>query len=118
MKKFLVVFAAVMLLVLPFTAFADEGPLPLPAGAKADAVKHNDEGIEHFKAGHYDVALKHFEASAKEESKWGAVHFNEALALDKMGKHEDATKHFKKAQEMAGGDKAILESATLMKHVK
>jgi Flp pilus assembly protein TadD len=118
MKKSLVAFIAVMFLVLPLSAFADESPLPLPAGASADAVKHNNEGIEHFNQGHFDVALHHFEGAAKAEAKWGEVHFNEALALDKLGKHADATMHFKSAQEKAGGNKAILESATLIKHTK
>lgn len=118
MRKILVVFIAVMVLGLPFNVFADESPLPLPAGANAEAVKHNNEGIEHYKAGHFDVALQHFEGAAKAESKWGEVHFNEALALDKMGKHADASMHFKSAQKMAGGNKAILESAVLLAHTK
>lgn len=118
MKKLVYVFAVAMLLSIPLSAFADEAPLPLPAGASAEAVKHNDEGIAHFNQGHFDVALQHFEGSAKAESKWGEIHFNEALALDKMGKHADASKHFKSAQKMANGNKAILESAILNAHTK
>ncbi|OGW29212.1 MAG: hypothetical protein A3K09_07525 [Nitrospinae bacterium RIFCSPLOWO2_12_FULL_47_7] len=118
MKKFLVLFIAVMVFALPLSAFADDSPLALPAGANPEAVKHNNEGIEHFKAGHFDVALQHFEGSAKAESKWGEIHFNEALALDKLGKHADASMHFKSAQKMAGGNKAILESPILIAHTK
>ena len=116
MKKSLVVF--LMILVFPLSAFADDSPLPLQAGASPEAVKHNNEGIDHFKQGHFDVALQHFEGAAKADSKGGEVHFNEALALDKLGKHPEATTHFKAAQKMAGGNKAILESPALIAHTK
>lgn len=117
MKKSIVFLAVLALFALPLTAFADE-PLPLPAGANADASKHNAEGIDHFKQGHFDVALKHFEAAGKADSALGEVHFNEAITLDKMGKHADATMHFKGAQKNAKGNKAILESAVLNSHLK
>lgn len=118
MKKLAYVFAVVMLLSMPLTSFADEAPLPLPAGASAEAVKHNDEGIAHYGQGHYDVALQHFEAAAKAAPKMGEGCFNEALALDKLGKHADASKHFKSAQKNANGNKAILDSAVLNAHMK
>lgn len=118
MKKFVYAFAVVVLLSIPLTSFADEAPLPLPAGASADAIKHNDEGIAHYGQGHFDVALQHFEAAAKAGSKFGEACFNEALTLDKLGKHADATKHFKSAQKNANGNKAILDSAILIGHTK
>ena len=118
MKKSVYAFAVAMLLSMPLTSFADEAPLPLPAGANPEAVKHNDEGIAHFNQGHFDVALQHFEGAAKADSKLGESCFNEALALDKLGKHADATKHFKSAQKHANGNKAILESAILNAHTK
>ncbi len=118
MKKLLLGFAVAMLLSIPLTSFADEAPLPMPAGASAEAVKHNDEGIAHYNQGHFDVALQHFEGASKAAPKMGEGCFNEALALDKLGKHADATKHFKSAQKNANGNKAILESAILNAHVK
>ena len=68
MKKSLLVLFAVMVLVFPLSAFADDSPLPLAAGANPEAVKHNNEGIDHFKQGHFDVALHHFEGAAKADS--------------------------------------------------
>lgn len=117
MKRVLLAFIAFTMLSLPLAVFADEGPLALPAGANADANKHNAEGISHYGQGHYDVALKHFEAASKADPKSGEVHFNEAITLDKMGKHGDATMHFKGAQKNAGGNKAILDSAILNSHL-
>ena len=95
-----------------------EGPLPLPEGSNAEASGHNEEGISHYKEGHYDVALKHFQEASAVDSSLGEVHYNEAISLDKLGKHGEATKHFKIAQEKANGNKAILESKILLSHVQ
>ena len=95
-----------------------EGPLTLPDGSNTEAGEHNAEGILHYKEGHYDVALKHFQAASAVDSALAEVHYNEAIALDKLGKHGEATKHFKIAQENANGNKAILESKILLSHVQ
>ena len=95
-----------------------EGPLTLPEGANTEVSGHNEEGISHYKQGHYDVALKHFQAASAVDSALGEVHYNEAISLDKLGKHGEATKHFKIAQEKANENKAILESKILLSHVQ
>ena len=59
------------------------------------------------------ISLKNAVDSALAE-----VHYNEAIALDKLGQHGEATKHFKIAQENANGNKAILESKILLSHVQ
>ena len=95
-----------------------EGPLTLPAGSDPEANTHNDEGILHYKEGHFDIALKHFREAGKIQSEIGEIHFNEALALDKLGDHGDAAKHFKVAQENANGNTLILESKILLAHIR
>ena len=95
-----------------------EGPLNLPAESDPEANTHNDEGILHYKEGHFDIALKHFREAGKIQSEIGEIHFNEALALDKLGDHGDAAKHFKVAQENANGNELILESKILLAHIQ
>ena len=95
-----------------------EGPLTLPAESDPEATSHNDEGISHYKEGHFDIALKHFREAGKIQSEIGEIHFNEALALDKLGDHGDASKHFKVAQENANGNTLILESKILLAHIQ
>ena len=95
-----------------------EGPLTLPDGSNTEAGVDNKECILHYKEGHYDVALKHFQAASAVDSALAEVHYNEAIALDKLGQHGEATKHFKIAQENANGNKAILESKILLSHVQ
>ena len=95
-----------------------EGPLNLPAESDPEANTHNEEGISHYKEGHFDIALKHFREAGKIQSEIGEIHFNEALALDKLGDHGDAAKHFKVAQENANGNTLILESKILLAHIQ
>jgi hypothetical protein len=56
MKKLLIMISLLVFVLLPFTALAGEGPMKLPAGANAEANKHNEEGITHWDQGHFDVA--------------------------------------------------------------
>ena len=117
MKKLMLVLVVFGLLGLPVSAFAGEGPMSLPAGSNAGAMKHNTEGIDHWGLGHYDVALKHFSAASKADSAIAQTHFNEAICLDKLGRHGEATMHFKAAKKHAGGNKAILDSPILNGHL-
>jgi len=95
-----------------------EGPLILAAESDAEAITHNDEGILHYKEGHFDIALKHFREAGKTQSEIGEIHFNEALALDKLGDHGGASEHFKMAQANAKGNTLILESKILLAHIQ
>jgi Flp pilus assembly protein TadD len=117
MKKLLIVISLLVFVLLPFSAMAGEGPMKLPAGANAEANKHNEEGIDHWNQGHFDVALKHFAMASKIDSSLGEVHFNEAICLDKLGKHGDATMHFKAAKKNAKGNEKILNSPILNGHI-
>ena len=117
MKKALMVFIALIFFLVPLTAIAGEGPMKLPAGANADANKHNDEGIAEWNKGDHAAALMHFSAASKIDHGIGETHFNEAICLDKLGKHGDATMHFKAAKKNAKGNAAILNSPILNGHI-
>jgi tetratricopeptide (TPR) repeat protein len=95
-----------------------EGPLTLPADSDAEANTHNDEGISHYKEGHFDIALKHFRKAGETQTEIGEIHFNEALALDKLGDHVGASEHFKMAKANASGNTLILESKILLAHIQ
>lgn len=92
-----------------------DAPLFAPAGSAARM--ENDDGVGHYQQGHWDVAMEHFQKAVKADPNSAAVHYNIALTLDKMGKHEDATRSFKKALELAPTDPAIKDSEVLKKHV-
>ena len=90
---------------------------PLSAPASSAARMENDEGVGHYQQGHWDVAMEHFEKAVKADPNSAVVHYNVALTLDKMGKHEEATASFKKALELAPNDPVIKDSEILKKHV-
>jgi len=116
MKKLFPVLAVLFFIFAPLAAFA-ESPLNLPADAKAEAKKHNQEGISHYNQGHPEVALKHFDAS-EEIQRTAEVYFNEALAYDKLGKHGKARIHFKEAKTLANGNSKIMDSQLLKSLIK
>ena len=117
MRLVISVLFALILISLPLTALAKEGPMSLPAGSNAGADMHNKAGIKHWGMGHADEALKHFKEAAAEDSSIAEIHFNEAIALDALGDHGAATKHFQKAKDLAKGDKNILSSPILNGHL-
>jgi Flp pilus assembly protein TadD len=94
---------------------ATDSPLVTPASSSARM--ENDEGTGHYQQGHWDVAMEHYRKAVKADPNSAVVHYNVALTLDKMGKHEDATASFKKALELAPNDPSIKDSEILKKHV-
>jgi Tfp pilus assembly protein PilF len=61
--------------------------------------------------------MGHFQKAVKADANSAAVHYNIALTLDKMGKHDEATQSFKKALDVAPNDPAIKDSEILKKHL-
>ena len=118
MKRILMVLIVLALGMVPLTALAGEGPLPLSKGANADANMHNEAGITSWNNGDPKGALGHFKEASAIDSSLGEVHFNEAVALDKIGKHGEATMHFKAALKRAGGNEKITKSKILHGHLR
>ena len=112
---------SLILFILIFTflsvpAFAGQGALKLPEGSNAVAYDHNEQGIFNYKQGYYEDALKHFQMASNIDSSVGESHYNEALCLDKLGKHGEATNHFYKARKYSKGNPAILGSKLINDH--
>jgi Flp pilus assembly protein TadD len=116
MKKISFVSALLFIASISTLAFASDPALKFPSGANTDANKHNEEGITHYNQGHFDVALKHFQIASKIDPSLGESHYNEALSLDALDRHGDATNHFYVARKHANGNAAILKSGILNAH--
>lgn len=54
-------------------------------GVSAAALQHNQEGMKHYKVGHWEIAKQHFEAASKADPDLAEPHYNLGLALHKMG---------------------------------
>lgn len=93
------------------------GDAALMSPASSAGRMENDEGVGHYKQGHWDVAEGHFRKAIQADAKLAEAHYNLGLALDKMGKHADATASFKKALEVAPPDSPIKDSVILKEHI-
>jgi Flp pilus assembly protein TadD len=76
----------------------------------------NDEGVSHARDGHWDIAEGHFQKALEADPKLAEAQFNLGLALNSLGKHDEAKAAFMKAAEMAPNDIRITESEILKKH--
>ena len=56
------------------------------------------------------MARDRFETALLLEPKLAEVHYDLAIALDKLGKHAEATRHLKEAAELAPNNNEIAES--------
>lgn len=92
-------------------------PLVCPINVKKEACPHNVEGISHVKEGHWDVAAKHFEEAVKADPNFAEAHYNLALALHNLGRHEEAIEHFKTAKKLAPKNVMIQKSEVLNQHL-
>lgn len=116
MKKLSLILVLLFVASMSSLAFAADPALKFPSGANAEANKHNEEGISHYNQGHFDVALKHFQMASKIDPSIGESHYNEALCLDALDRHGEATNHFYAARKHANGNPAILKSGILNAH--
>ena len=92
-----------------------EGALLATEGAAGAG--ENDEGVNHYQQGHWDVAQEHFNKALATNADLPEAHYNLALALDKLENHGEATNHFKMALDLAPEDSRIRDSGILKAHV-
>jgi len=115
MKKLILI----LLLTLTITNCdkTKETPLLLPAAAEPSAKMHNDRGIKYFHEGKYLDALIAFTQARVADSTAGEIYFNLGLMQHLKGNHEKAKNFFKQARHFADGNKKILESKLIEKHL-
>jgi tetratricopeptide (TPR) repeat protein len=94
-----------------------ETPLLLPIAAEPSAKLHNNKGIEYFNNGKYLEALIQFTQASVADSTTGEIYFNLGLMQHLEGNQEKAKNLFKKARQFANGNKKILGSTLIKKHL-
>jgi tetratricopeptide (TPR) repeat protein len=93
----------------------EEDALMAPVGL--EGATENEEGVSHYRQGHWDVSAEHFGKAVAANPELAEAHYNLALALDKMGNHGEATNHFKRALALAPANPKIAGSKILQDHV-
>ncbi len=101
-------------------ADANHGKAPGTLMTASDSRAHeaNEKGITHYKAGHWDAALKYFKKAVEADPESAEAHYNLALALDKSDQHREAAMEFKKALDLGQNNPDIQNSKILHGHVK
>ena len=94
-----------------------ETPLPLPVAAEPSARLHNSQGIEYSNKGKYLEALIQFTQASVADSTTGEIYFNLGLMQHLNGNQEKTKNLFKQAHQFANGNKKILESKLIEKHL-
>ncbi len=89
----------------------------LLASAPVGGAEANNEGVNHYQQGHWDVAQEHFQKAVAANADLAEAHYNLALTLDKLSNHGDATKHFQMALDHGAENPGIKDSGILKAHL-
>lgn len=93
------------------------GPLAVLPISSPSAAQHNLKGIKLYNDGKWQEAKSHFETATQTDSTLPEAYFNLALTEHKLGLHEEAKEHFKKAGEISPENKEIVESSLYRNHL-
>ena len=105
------------LLAMVAGCVTQSGPLAVLPMTSPSAARPNLEGIRQYHVGKWQKAKRHFESAIQADSNLPEAHFNLALTLHKLGDHQEATVHFKRAGELAPTNKDVVESSAYRNHL-
>ena len=88
--------------------------LPLEQSQAADL---NLKGIDWYHKREWEKALGFFLAALEIDPDFVEAHFNAALTLHQMGRHEEATRYFQRAGELAPQNHTIVNSTLYRNHL-
>lgn len=77
---------------------------------------HNEEGVTHAEAGHWEAEEGDVRHAVEADSRLARAQFNLGLALEKLGKHDEAKAAFERAAEQGAGTSKFTEFPVLKKH--
>lgn len=92
--------------------------LASPAGMTNTAASaKNNEGVDHLVQGHFEIAETFFRDAVAAKPDFAEAQFNLGVALDGLGKHEDAKAAFQQAKEYGASNPKIADQEILKKHL-
>ena len=110
----LLILASCLMMVGCATPTQPLATLPMVSPA---AAQHNLVGITEYNKGNWGMAKQHFQAAVQADPNLPEAHFNLALTFHKLGLHDAAMAHFKKAGELDPENKEIVESTLYRNHL-
>ncbi len=106
--------ATVSLLMGCFPQAVPLATLPIVA---PEAAALNLRGIDHYHKDEWGVALDSFQSALDINSDLVEAHFNAALTLHQLGRHQEATQYFQRAGALDPTNASIVESTLYRNHL-
>ncbi len=97
--------------------FPQSLPLAILPMAAPEAAAFNLKGIDHYHGREWEAALQSFQSALEVNPQLVEAHFNAALTLHQLGRHEEATQFFVRAGELDPENKSILTSTLYRNHL-
>ncbi len=92
-------------------------PLAILPQVEPEAAALNLQGIDQYQVGEWEVALQYFQAAIQVNPLLVEAHFNAALALHQLGRHQEATQYFGRAGKMSPDNPSIVNSTLYRNHL-
>ncbi len=97
--------------------FPQSLPLAILPMAEPEAAALNLKGIDFYHVGEWEAALQSFQSAIQMNALLVEAHFNAALALHQLGRHQEATQYFVRAGELDPENQSILSSTLYRNHL-
>jgi Flp pilus assembly protein TadD len=86
---------------------AKDLPLAAPAGASSSVTDSLTKGNTLFEAGQWEQARAQYELALTADATVAEAHYDLALTLDRLGRNNEAMTHYRKAADLAPGNRVI-----------
>jgi tetratricopeptide (TPR) repeat protein len=97
--------------------FPQSVPLAILPMAEPEAAALNLKGIDQYHVGQWEDALQFFQSAIEVNPTLVEAHFNAALALHRLDRHQEATQYFQRAGELDPDNGFIVTSTLYRNHV-
>jgi tetratricopeptide (TPR) repeat protein len=97
--------------------FPQSVPLAILPMAEPEAAALNMKGIDQYQVGEWNAALELFESAIQVNPLLVEAHFNAALTLHKLDRHQEATLYFERAGALAPDNRSIIDSTLYRNHL-
>ena len=107
----------VICLVVLSGCFPQSVPLAILPMEEPEAAALNLKGIDQYHVGEWEAALKLFQSALRVNPLLVEVHYNAALALHQLGRHQEARQHFQQAGTLDPENQSIINSTLYRNHL-
>ncbi len=107
----------VVCLVAMSGCFPQSVPLAILPMEEPEAAALNLKGIDQYHVGEWEAALELFQSALRVNPSLVEAHFNTALALHQLGRHQEARQHFQQAGKLDPENRSIINSTLYRNHL-